>query len=100
MPDYIERGKAIAMRFGDGIEEDGVIYVPWKDVTAHLKKLPAADVRGNVRGVWKKVSDKYPKYCCTVCNHLYNNSEYKFCPNCGAQMKGETNVKIRQHKGY
>lgn len=89
MPDYIERRKAIAMKFNDGIEEDGVIYVPWKDVVAHLKKVHEADVRENVRGVWKKVSDMYPKYCCTVCNHLYNNKGYKFCPNCGAKMKGE-----------
>ena len=40
------------------------------------------------RGEWKKVSDKSPRYHCTICNHLYNNAEYKYCPFCGAKMKG------------
>ena len=39
-------------------------------------------------GKWKKVSEKYPQYVCTVCAHLHNNKAYKFCPNCGAKMKG------------
>ena len=41
------------------------------------------------QGEWKKVNEKYPRYVCTACNHLYNNKEYKYCPNCGARMKGE-----------
>ena len=44
--------------------------------------------RKQSEGEWKKVSDKYPRYACTACNHLFNNKEYKFCPNCGAKMKG------------
>ena len=44
-----------------------------------------------VFGRWKKVNDKSPKYCCSVCNHLYNNKEYKFCPFCGAIMRGAEN---------
>ena len=39
-------------------------------------------------GEWKKLYDKAPRYVCTACNHLYNNKEYKYCPNCGAKMKG------------
>ncbi|MBO5969375.1 MAG: hypothetical protein J6S14_12845 [Clostridia bacterium] len=39
-------------------------------------------------GTWKKVSDKSPRYKCTICNHLYNNAEYKYCPFCGAKMSG------------
>ena len=37
-------------------------------------------------GKWEKVNDKYPRYVCTMCNHLFNNKGYKFCPNCGAKM--------------
>ena len=44
MAEFIERGKALAMRFTDGIDEDGVIYVPWRDVVQHIKTLPSADV--------------------------------------------------------
>lgn len=39
-------------------------------------------------GEWKKMYDKAPRYVCTSCSHLYNNKEYKYCPNCGARMKG------------
>ena len=28
-------------------------------------------------------------YACTVCKH-YENSERDYCPNCGADMRGET----------
>ena len=49
MAEFIERGKALAMRFTDGIDEDGVIYVPWRDVVQHIKTLPAADVVEVVR---------------------------------------------------
>ncbi len=50
---------------------------------------PTADVVEVRHGEWKKVSEKYPRYVCTCCNHLYNNKEYGYCPNCGAKMDGE-----------
>jgi rubrerythrin len=40
-------------------------------------------------GKWQKVNDKYPRYVCTVCNHLFNNKNYNYCPKCGAKMKVE-----------
>jgi rRNA maturation endonuclease Nob1 len=52
-----------------------------------------ADYRKQIEGEWKKVSEKYPRYVCTACNHLYNNKGYKYCPNCGAKMKGADNGK-------
>ena len=39
-------------------------------------------------GEWKKFQELYPRYVCTACNHLFNNKSYKYCPNCGAKMKG------------
>lgn len=39
-------------------------------------------------GEWIKKYDKAPRYVCSICNHLFNNKEYKYCPNCGAKMKG------------
>ena len=47
-----------------------------------------AGYRKQSEGEWKKVSDKFPRYRCTICGHLYNNREYKYCPFCGARMKG------------
>ena len=40
-------------------------------------------------GEWKQVYYSFPRYACTNCNHLYNNKEYKYCPNCGAKMRKE-----------
>ena len=57
------------------------------------KLLIAKGYRKQSEGAWKKVSEKYPRYVCTACNHLYNNKEYKYCPNCGARMKGADNEK-------
>jgi rRNA maturation endonuclease Nob1 len=54
---------------------------------AVIQKL--GELEDRAEGEWKKVSDKYPRYVCTACNHLYNNKGYKYCPNCGARMKGE-----------
>ena len=48
-------------------------------------------------GHWKKVNDKYPRYVCTICNHLFNNKGYKFCPNCGARMDEEVNKNAEVH---
>lgn len=39
-------------------------------------------------GEWIKVSEKYPRYVCTACNHLFNNKNYNYCPCCGARMDG------------
>ena len=55
-------------------------------ILMELKKKDVVEVR---HGEWKKLYDKAPRYVCTACNHLYNNREYKFCPNCGAKMDGE-----------
>lgn len=48
-----------------------------------------AGYRKQVEGKWKQAYNSYPRYVCTNCNHLYNNKEYKYCPYCGAKMKGD-----------
>lgn len=58
-------------------------------VEGMIFNAPTADVVEVRHGEWKKLYDKAPRYVCTACNHLYNNREYKFCPNCGAKMDGE-----------
>lgn len=52
------------------------------------RDLYNAGYRKQSDGEWIKKYDKAPRYVCSVCNHLFNNKEYKFCPNCGAKMKG------------
>ena len=50
----------------------------------------SADMVEVRHGEWKQVNEKAPRYSCSVCNHLYNNKEYKYCPFCGAKMDGES----------
>ena len=57
------------------------------EILTEVHYAPTVDVAPVVHAEWKKVSDKYPRYVCTACNHLYNNKEYKFCPFCGADMR-------------
>ena len=50
-----------------------------------ISKL-SADVVEVRHGEWREVNDKYPRYVCTVCNHLFNNKNYNYCPCCGAEI--------------
>lgn len=60
--------------------------LPYKaSVKRVLTQAPTADVVEVKRGKWKKVYEIYPMYVCTSCNHLYNNKEYRYCPNCGSK---------------
>ena len=54
-----------------------------------VETCPTADAVEVRHGEWREVNDKYPRYVCTVCNHLFNNKNYNYCPNCGAKMDGK-----------
>ena len=49
MSDYIERQKVKDIRFSDGINHDGFLYVPYKELVDGIKALPSADVVKVVR---------------------------------------------------
>ena len=78
----------------EGLKDMAKYQEPYKQstilgVVGTIKNTRTADVVEVRHGEWKKLYDKAPRYVCTACNHLYNNREYKFCPNCGAKMDGE-----------
>jgi hypothetical protein len=61
---------------------------------------PTADVRENVRGEWlSKNLDNFRKYevICSVCGARFIGNydaydepyDFNFCPNCGADMRGD-----------
>ena len=57
-----------------------------------LLDIEPADVRENVKGKW--LQDKhdeagYGYFDCSVCGADFYDV-YDFCPNCGADMRGET----------
>lgn len=53
-----------------------------------LKAVPTADVQHVVHGRW--VEAKYPLFTCSECGAMYqeNGYGYNYCPNCGADMRG------------
>ena len=47
---------------------------------------PTADVRENVRGEWIQM---FGKNLCSRCGHKIDIVPTNYCPNCGADMRGE-----------
>ena len=96
--DYIKREDAIRLA-KDIVLPSGAItenhttkpIVIWRCIDAdEVMDIPSANVRKNVKGHWvvdRYCSvcdfDKYEADCC--CGGLPQN----FCPNCGADMRGE-----------
>ena len=58
-------------------------------VDALLYAKPA-DVRPVVRGRWIDYDDDYGAYCCSVCEqNAPEDTEWPYCPHCGADMREE-----------
>ena len=58
-----------------------------------IARFPIADVRENVRGEWIRKKDTIQ---CSQCkakwiDHTYLIETFRFCPNCGADMRGNNN---------
>ena len=81
--------------------------IPWTDLIDNLNsnikvlvtfaekvnRMPIADVRENVRGEWIRRKDTIQ---CSQCkakwiDHTYLIETFRFCPNCGADMRGGNN---------
>lgn len=63
-----------------------------------INHQPVADVRENVKGEWIAVENACfdTSYKCSICGEEFflevgtpKENEYNFCPNCGADMRGE-----------
>lgn len=58
-----------------------------------IKQIPSADVRENIHGTWEEwKGSRYPGLpICSNCKmgFSFNFKKYNFCPNCGADMRGE-----------
>jgi hypothetical protein len=83
--DLIKRSDAIkALKWREGILHDTYTAV------AIIRSVPSAD---RPQGEWKSVKASIYPYGydveCSVCGHRMGSSfGYKFCPQCGARMKG------------
>ena len=93
MSDYIERQKVKDIRFSGGINHDGFLYVPYKELVDGIKALPPADVIPVVHSQWIKTEDGAECENCgreVVYQIVDDHWEYEpWCPHCGAKMDGE-----------
>lgn len=106
MAEYISR-EAVMLEIDaadfviDANFEGGATLLYCDDVVDRLSAIPAADVRPVVKARWKPVmlasnpniqdrDELYgPLFVCDKCNWTMIG-ESNFCPNCGADMRGES----------
>lgn len=70
---------------------DGYGYISKDKAMEKVKAAPAVDAKPVVHGEWDFIGDYDSR--CSVCGEEYcigPNEDYNFCPNCGADMRGET----------
>lgn len=67
------------------------------DMLENIKSAPPADVRPNIHARWIPITDSYYEdgtvkeshWECSKCGSGKSGwGEFKFCPDCGAKMKG------------
>lgn len=94
--DYIDREQAIdtVNRCTEVFVNNLPTMVDKETVMHMLSEVPSADVRENVRGEWLEADDEDPCYYrCSICGRMVDVI-CNFCPNCGADMRGEDNGTI------
>lgn len=95
MTEYIEKEAARPDEFCVGVSCQECPFL--KDplyggcrVDDFIMALPPADVRPVVRGRWIDYDDDYGALCCSVCEKdAPEDTQWNFCPNCGADMRKE-----------
>ena len=104
MSDYISREAAIEAMYKDA--EAHPDHTFWTSQHEALMDIPAADVRPVLRGKWIQTTQPMgwrDEECaeCSVCGEDFVLDEcamdeftnlMNFCPNCGADMRGESDV--------
>lgn len=108
MSDLISRQKVLNTldNMDKALDEDRTVENYKELLTECIKALPSADVRENIHGEWIKIQsgDKdFPEsIVCSKCKNANSHLDFnehdepigkvfvtsKFCPNCGAKMKG------------
>lgn len=84
--DYIFRETAIIRLTGMFLDNSK----DYREACKAIEKIHAADVRENVRGHWITCTEDNTRLSCSVCGaDFYGTVGFIFCPNCGADMRGE-----------
>lgn len=88
MTDYISRGSALEVRVSEGINDDGILFVPYEDVTRYLQNLPAADV------VPWNFLERYAEFFCAVVSmpEFVREAKAFYQSTCRAEDGGKINA--------
>ena len=85
--EYIEREAVVNLR--EEFWKDRCDYMAVR--VTNIMNIPAADVSPVVHGEWIKISYT-TLYKCSNCTDMtdmpYQKNLFKYCPNCGAYMRG------------
>ena len=79
---FSDMSDGIPITHGDMISDTAAVNV--------IKSIPSANVKPVVHGEW--INDPYEDFLphCSNCKSRWSNTEnMRFCPHCGAKMKGE-----------
>lgn len=92
--EYVQKGYLKAYLANRGIKV--ISYDEWEHLCDCIDDAKAEDVRENVSGEWIKIDYYYKLATCSQCNRITmfetwgdKMKMYSFCPNCGADMRGE-----------
>lgn len=96
MADFISREAAYKTLTEYYHHSSGVQHTALREA---LNRVPSADVRPVVRGEWKCADDEdfsQPHVRCSNCGeyHFAWYRRFPYCPNCGADMRGDKNGQI------
>jgi len=86
--DCVERQAAMKIRFSSGFDHDGVLFVPYRDVEEHLKKLPSVQPETAKRIVGKSRDGMTLWYQCDMCNEPVDMQD-NYCRGCGRRLIDE-----------
>lgn len=76
----------------------GLININFSGLLAAIDLIPAADVVPVRYGKWTITEGMIENAVCSNCGRHFQSyyEEYRYCPNCGAEMMGETHESEKQ----
>ena len=92
MAEYIE-SDALFRSIADDVAPFNVAMV-----FRHIHNAPTADVAPVRHGRWTITEGMIENAVCSNCGRHFQSyyEEYRYCPNCGAEMMGETHESEKQ----
>lgn len=95
MTDYIKREDAIKAICDSIPHSCNMEDCEFGCIATTLLPIPAADVVERKHGKWLDVTTLDNEFICWVCSECRHGADfvyepYNYCPNCGADMRGES----------